>query len=749
MHLRSHRFLYMALVSLVAVTGLAALPTFWSMENQSDFLEGEVEGLSIASDGTIGLAPETRNLYEATDPFFWSLVSDRNGNLYAGSGNEGKVYKIDGAGNGTVIADTNELQVHALAVDGQGTLYAGTSPRGSVYKIDSSGAQDVFFDPDDRYIWALAVDATGNVLVATGDKGNIYRVTPGGQSDMLFASQETHMVCLATDTEGNIYAGSDSNGLVFKIDCSGKASVLFDTPFQEVHSLVLDTRGNVYAAAVNGARHLASPPPVIQADSPTTDQATQPMGGVTESVTVTATTAQATNMATAPGMSTSGLKGAVYRISPQGSAERLWESHDTMPLSLKVERDDRIMVGTDKEGRIFLVRQDKTSSLLTRAEAAQVTSIYSSDGRTTHFSTANPARVYRLGVERRSEGVYTSPVKDTNAVSTLGRIRWEARSPAGTSLSLQTRTGNSSRPDNTWSEWSQSYTNADGEQITSPSGRFLQWQAILRSTDGNGSPELLNVTAVYLQQNLSPTLSEVTLHPPGETFQKLLVATGEAEIMGLDSPIDAPEMASGLGQTSGTPAVQTNVSPTAYSRKFYKKGYRTVTWLANDPNDDKLVYDVFYRGQSETLWKLLREDVRENVIAWDTAAMPDGRYNLKVVASDRPSNPMELALSGERESRSFQVDNTPPSISAAQATRSQGGHQITFQAGDDSSMVQKVEYAVDSGRWHVVFPIDGISDSKQESFDFSLTGFSDGVHTLVVKVTDRLNNVATAKVEIR
>jgi len=716
MHLRSHRFLYFALLLLVAVTGLAALPTFWSMENQSDFLEGQVEGLSIASDGTVRLAPETTNLYEATDPFFWSLVSDRNGNLYAGSGNEGKVYKIDGSGTGTVIADTNELQVHALAVDGQGNVFAGTSPRGSVYKISPSGAQDVFFDAEDRYIWDLAVDATGNVLVATGDKGNIYRVTPGGQSDVLFASQETHLVCLATDTEGNIYAGSDSNGLVFKIDRGGKASVLFDTPFQEVHSLVLDSRGNVYAAAVNGERHLAPPPPVSQTKppSPTTDPATQPMGGITESVTVTATPAQATTTATTPGTSTSGLKGAVYRISPQGAAERLWESPDTVPLSLKLERDDRIMVGTGKEGRIFLVRQDKTSSLLARVEADQVTSIYSSDGRTTYFSTSNPARVYRLAAERRTEGVYTSPVKDTNAVSSLGKIRWEARSPAGTDLSIQTRTGNSSKPDNTWSEWSQNYTNADGEQITSPNGRFLQWKALLKSTDGNGSPDLVKVTAIYLQQNLSPSVSEVSLHPPGDTFQKPLVATGQPEIMGLDRPIEAPDMTSGLGPTSGMSAVQTNVSPTAYSRKFYNKGYQTVTWQANDPNDDKLAYDVFYRGQNETLWRLLREDVRENVIAWDTVAMPDGRYNLKIVASDRPSNPIDLALSGERESRSFQVDNTPPRIMGAQATRATGGHQITFQTEDDSSMVQKVEYAVDSGRWHVVHPTDGISDSKQE-----------------------------------
>ncbi len=752
MHLRSHRFLLIVFTaSIVAVTALASLPTFWTMENQADFLEGEVEGLSIASDGTISLAPDTRNLYEATDPFFWSLVSDRNGNLYAGSGNEGKVYRIDTSGDAKAVADTNELQVHGLAVDRQGNVFAGTSPRGAVYKISAEGARDIFFDPDDRYIWDLILDGTGNLLVATGDKGSVYRVTPGGQSEVIFASQETHLVCLATDSDGNIYAGSDSSGLVFKIERSGKASVLFDTPFQEVHSIVLDSRGNVYAAAINGERRAAPPPSggELQPPSPATSQAPQAVGGVTESVTVTVSAALMPTVASGPSASTSGLKGAVYRISPQGSVERLWGSSEDTPLSLKLETDDRIMVGTGKDGRIFLVHQDKTSSLLARVEADQVTSIYSPDGRSTYFATANPARVYRLASERRTEGIYYSPVKDTNAVSSMGRIRWEARSPAGTGLSIQTRTGNSSRPDNTWSEWSAGYTISDGDQISSPGGRFLQWRAILRSTDGNGSPELHKVTSVYLQHNLSPSISKITLHPPGDTFQKPLIATGQAEIMGLDGSIETPEASSGFGQSSGTPTTPTAISPITYSRKFYKKGFQTVTWSANDPNDDKLSYGVFYRGENETLWKLLRDDVHESVIAWDTVAMPDGRYTLKIVASDRPSNPNDLSLTGEKESRSFKVDNTPPRVAGIQATPAQGGHQITFQAEDDSSAIKKVEYSVDSGKWHVVYPTDGIADSKQESFDFSMTGFSDGVHTLVVKVTDLLKNVATARVEIR
>jgi hypothetical protein len=415
-----------------------------------------------------------------------------------------------------------------------------------------------------------------------------------------------------------------------------------------------------------------------------------------------------------------------------------------------MERDDRIMVATGKNGRIFLVRQDKTSSLLLRAEADQVTSIYSPDGTAVYFATSNPARVYRLASQRRSQGVYRSPIKDTNAISSMGRIRWEARVPTGTGLSIETRTGNSSTPDNTWSDWSAAYTLPDGDQVTSPRGRFLQWRAILRS-GGNGTPELLKVTTVYLQQNLSPSVTEVNIHTPGEVFQKPLVAApGQPEILGLENPLDGPEASQGGASIPGASSrAQTALSLTAFSRKFYRKGLQTATWSASDPNDDKLSYDVFYREEGETLWKLLREDVREAVIAWDTVAMPDGRYTLKIVASDAPANPTDVALTGERESRSFEVDNTPPRVSAIQAARSQGGHRLTFQAEDDSSAVKKVEYAVDSGTWNVIYPTDGISDSKRESFDVSVPGYTEGVHTLVVKVTDLLENVATARVELR
>jgi sugar lactone lactonase YvrE len=743
--LRRPRPFFVLAVFGIAASALAAVPAFWRLESQADFLPGEVEGVSIGSEGTISLAPAAQVLTEANDPYFWSLAVD-GARVYLGSGNDGKVYRVEATGESRVLADTNELQVHALAVDRRGAVYAGTSPRGSVYKIGTDGATEVFFDPEDRYIWALEMDSRGNLLVATGDPARIYRVDPAGRSELLFESEETHIVSLALDPDDNIFAGTDGSGLVLRVDRSGAAAVLFDTPFQEVRSLVLDSRRNVYAATVNGGVRASPPPEPTPAPSPSA-----PFPGVvgeTLTVTVTATPAATAPSANPPSANVSGATGGLYRISPDGASELMWQSRTNAPLSLALSSDDRLLLGSGTDGRIYLVSQDKTSALFLSAEADQVTAIGAGGSGETYLATSNPAKLYRLNRGRRTEGTYRSPAIDTKTVSSWGKIRWQATTPPGTSIKLQTRSGNSADPDNTWSEWSPPYTSSLGEQITSPRSRFLQWRAILNST-GEVSPELYDVTAIYLQQNLAPEVTEIVIHSPGHTFQKPIVATGQLEILGMEEALSESSPRNGAASTPGLGG-PSPPSLTAIARPFYRKGIQTVTWKASDANEDELRFDVYYRAEGETLWKPLRQGLTQPVIAWDTAAMPDGRYTVKVVASDAGSNPAESARTGERTSQSFEVDNTPPRVSGLEARPAQNGHRIAFTAEDEVSAIQSVEYAVNSGKWTIVFPTDGIADSRQESFDFTLPGYRDGgLYTLVVKVTDVLGNTVTARADLR
>lgn len=728
------------LVSVLALSVFGSVPTVWRLEGQADFLSGEAQSLTIDSEGVITLAPTVTEIYEGSEPFFWEVAADAAGNFFLGSGNEGKIYKASG-GETEVFADTNELQIHALATDSRNNLYAGSSPQGRVYRFTPDGTQEVFFDPEDRYIWAIAVDRQSAVYVATGDKAQIYRVSSSGQSEVIFTSEETHIVSLIVDNEGTVYAGSEPHGLVYQIDRDGNVGVLYDTPFQEVRALVKDSRGNVFAAALNGGANPSSPSPTpVATTAPALGQTStsSPSG---DSVTVTASvTAVGPTPGSTPSTGSSGDKGALFRIEPDGSAHRLWSSTREMPMSLTLERDDRVLVGTGDEGRLFLVSQDKTSSLLLSLEEDQITGIVRT-GNDTHLVTSNPARLYRVGQRRSTEGSFQSAAKDTTTLSSWGKIRWDARIPDGTSLTVQTRVGNSETPDQTWSEWSVPYTLSDGEQIASPRGRFLQWRAVLTS-DGGASPELSDVTAVYLPQNLAPEIGAIVIHDPGQTFQRPLTTQGPLDILGMQELLSDQ-------RPSDSAATAALTAMTSFSRPYYRRGYQTVSWSATDPNRDELRYQVLYRADGESLWRTMRGEQDEAVVAWDTVSMPDGRYQLRIIANDGIDNPSALALSGEKISRSLKVDNSAPRVDSLSATAAGDGFRIVFEATDSASPIQKAAYAINSGEWRIIYPDDGIPDSEHETFDFAISGFRDGVYTLVVKVEDSLGNAATAQVELR
>src|SRR5436309_2121722 len=159
----------------------ASSPKFFQALTQTDFLKGDVENLSIDSHGRLVLGPATELVYETSAPFVWSVIAAPDGSLFVGTGNEGKVFRVDPQGKGSLFFDSAELEAHALAAAPNGGLYVGTSPDGRIYKVDHNGTGTTFFSGDDKYIWALAVDGKGNLFAGTGDKGIIYKITPDGK----------------------------------------------------------------------------------------------------------------------------------------------------------------------------------------------------------------------------------------------------------------------------------------------------------------------------------------------------------------------------------------------------------------------------------------------------------------------------------------------------------------------------------------------------------------------------------------
>ncbi len=732
----------LAVVLLAATlpTG-AAQPQFWRIEGARDFLDGESDGLSVDSDGHVHLAPSSRVAHDPETPYVWCLARDGKGAVYAGTGNDGKIFRIeDGAAK--LFYDSNELEVHALAVGHDGKLYAGTAPDGKVYAIDGSGKAEVFFDPSEKYIWALAFDAKHQLLVATGAEGKVYRVDEKGKGAAILTTSETHVTSLAVDEAGAIYAGSSPGGIIYRIDPAGKVFVVYDSPYREVKALGLGRNGALYAALVDGKdkekEEAPRPVPVFSSQATPTAEVT-----VTETFSVAPTAVAAAPLpsppATQPPARTGSTKGALLRVLPTGEIETLWSSTDDAPHALVVQADG-VLVGTGNKGKLYRVRDDRTWTMLGAFPSEQLTALVAGPKAEVTMATSNPGKIYALDGSGSTKGTFTSKVKDTDTISSWGRLRWDAALPAGTEIQIQSRSGNTGTPDGTWTEWSPAYTSASGETITSERARFLQLRAILVGKPGV-SPTLSSISAAFLQRNLRPQVQSITVHPAGEVFQKPISLTGEIEILGLD-PADAPEpRASAAGAPRNAAA-----SAALYGRKLYQKGIQTLSWKADDPNNDGLVYDVSYRLQNDTRFRVLRKGLTDSVLAWDTTTVPNGRYVVKVTAWDSSANPRAMTLSGEKESAPFDVDNTPPALTASLVKGAPAKIQVVVK--DDTSIIRKTEYAVDGNRWQEVHPQDGINDSLEEKYEIAPELEGPGPHVVVIRAADLLGNVATTRVEV-
>ena len=722
----------------------AATPTFWIVSSQADFLKGEVEDLSIDSDGRVFLGPSASLIAETSAPFLWTVVAGEDGALFAGSGNEGKVLKIAKDGKVSTFFDAAELEVHALAAAPDGGLYAATSPDGKIYHLSGDGAARTLFDPEDKYIWALAVDRGGNVFAATGDKGVIYKITPDGKGTQFYKTTSTNVVSLAFTSGGDLIAGTESPGRLFRIDDSGRAFVLLDSPFREMHAIRIAGNGTIYAAALSGTGAAADD---RAADRPAPEPSRPPVPSVSTEITGVAVMESPMSAGSAPPSPRArrSARGAIYRVLPDGLWDTVWETGEDAPHDILVEPDGSLLVGTGTEGKIYRISGDPARvTLLARAAARQVTSLMREPSGRVVGVTSNPGKLFALSASPARRGTYESDVRDAGTVASWGAIRWRA-SGRGGQVQLHTRSGNTATPDETWSAWSDAYTTADGQQITSPNARYLQWRAVLNGEAGAG-PVLTSVTAAYLPRNLRPEVVSITVHPPGTVFQRPF-STGELEIAGFeDNTSDGRQppqagVAAGTGQPPGAGAP-------ALGRRIYQKGLQTLVWKAEDANEDRLQFDVFYRREGETTWKALKRGIWDPIFVWDTTSVPDGTYVVKIAATDTPSNSPGTSLVGELESIGFDIDNTPPRIELQAASDNPSRTAIPFVVRDEQSPIQRVEYSLDASRWRTVYPKDGIPDSRREEFEITPDA-SESARSIIIRATDAMNNVSTAVAEVK
>jgi hypothetical protein len=698
----------LAFLLVLCLNAVAAEPQVWSVSSRADVLKGDARAVSIGENGSIRPAPALTEVFKTEQPYIWSSVSDPSGNVYLGTGGDGKIFKVDSSGKGALFADLAELNVSALAVGRGGEIFAASSPDGKVYKIDASGRPDVYFAPGQKYIWSLAVLADGSLAVGTGDGGRIYKVRTAGaapESSLLFDTSEAHIITLVADAQGNLYAGTDSSGIVMRFGPDGKPFALLDSPLREIHQLSLGADGSLYALALGES-----------ASAPKTDAAAATPAATPENKTVSVDRPNPAVPET-PAKSKydlTGAKSAVYRILPDGATDLIWASAAVTAFSIQAQPGG-VLVGTSDKGRIYSVTNAGAESLLLQTDANQISTLRS-DARSIIATSSNQGVLYRIANSPAAEGTYESAILDSKGTSSWGRL-WSRST--GT-VTLQTRSGNTDKPDETWSAWSSPISGTAGALVTSPKARYFQWRVVLR---GAGA-EVDEVNLAFAPRNIAPEILSIQVLPAN-------VGLAANPAIQIDPNIEA----SGLSPADfGIPVVA--VPP----RKLYQRGATSLQWTAEDRNGDKLVYDVLYRELGEAQFKPLRTDLTDNFLAIDGQSIADGRYVFKIVARDTPSNAPTASLSGEKSTEPIDIDNTPPTVTPGTVS----GNRVTFIAADRASYIVRAEYSVNGGDWQTVYPIDGIADSPTETFSIEVPQGA-GEYVVTLRVFDVNRNSGNAR----
>lgn len=737
----------LVLASCAAALCFAGSSSVWESNTYSDFLKGRFVGVSLTRDGRLTLAPRLETAAETGEAGVWSVAAAPDGAVFFSTGHRGRVYRWKSGEKPVLLWSAPQPEVFALALGAKSTLFAGSSPDGKIWKIENGKAAE-FFDPGEKYIWALAAAPDGSLFAGTGQNGRVWRISPAGQGEIWYETGQTHVTALAFDSKGRLLAGTEPNGILYRIEGKNRAFVLYDSSLPEIRSIVPAADGSIYVAAMGGAYARR------QAQAASTAVSQQGAGIVTTSITVSADADAAQRgielqpkpeqpkpaapapetPPPAPAVDLSAEKSALYRIHSDNLVESLWSSREENVYDLVVRGAD-LYFSTDSNGRIYRLSPDLKAALLVETREGEATRLAEAGGALL-AATSNQGKLYRLDGAAAQTGVYESPVHDAGNAARWGRLEWRAETNSG-KLSFRTRSGNSSRPDSTWSEWSEPISDPSRNAVSSPNARYIQWRVEI--TPGNGpAPVIDSVALSYQPQNGRPVVRSIQVTPQWAAAQGKPAAPAQQSSVAYSITVTDTGDAS-QATSSGTPT-QT-VSRTGMQQLY-------LSWQADDPDGDTLIYSVHYRGEDEREWKLLKADIRENTLQQDGEVFADGRYFFRVVASDRLANSPQAARESELVSPPVLIDQTPPRVRILEPKRQGQEWILEVRVEDSASPIRRAEYSVNAGPWTVLEAADGITDSREESYSVRLPAVG-GERSVVVRAFDAAGNPGLARIVLR
>jgi len=695
----------------------------WRQTTAADFATGTFEGVGVSSSGEVQPAPPIRKSVDLPASYAWSVAAVQDGSVYVGTGDRGVIYKVAPDGTSKVFFKTDGLEVTSLAVDGAGNVYAGVMPKGIVYRISPDGVGKAWFTAAEPYITALKYDnAHDRLFVATGGgTGKVYAVNNNGTGTTWLTTGEAHILCLSLDSDGNLYAGTAGNGLVYQVSPAGVSKIFYDSPETQITGLAAISpdrvligtapHGNVYRVDSHGtAKKL-------------TDNAVDTLSG----------------LVTTPGGDTYGAAGnAILRISADDRIHTQTTEHDEQLLSLAWDAHSNELVA----------------------------------------GTGTVASIYRLGSGSPSGGAarYVSSVFDANDLATWGTISWNSGLPTNSSVVIRTRAGDTPHPDTSWSAWSTGYTVSTGQRITSPQGRYLQYEAVFSGQSADAT--LHNVSIFYRTQNRAPNI-KITTPSDGDSVSKTVnvqwtASDPDRDVLSYDieSSIDGgktwkplktrfrpatpapPGPATGPAKPATPAAVGAGTSAPTDAEVAARVAQMRKDLALHAAQLPPAVRDQILAQAPEVARASLTAaatkssatppgETRDTTFSWDTSDLPDGVYQLRITASDRPSNPSG-PLNASAVVAPIVVANHAPTLTVS-ATSVGDDKRATIKGRATSAAVyiKAVQFRVDGGDIYAAQPDDGLFDSLSETFTLLTPPLDKGKHKVEIQTVDRAGNITT------
>ena len=710
----------------------------------SDFATGKTDKTVISSQGAVSLGPEYAVIADKLEQA-WTVnaVIAANGAVYAGTSPNGCIYKYsDGEVKkiypvepmqtvdlsiveeanavkdvnatkdaNSIIAEkkegrkTEEAQhltnehVFAFGLDSSGRVLAAVSGKNCRLLRFEGDKAEVIFEPNDAsYIFAIATDDFGAIYLGTGPNGKIYKLDPSGKDPQcVYTATDKNILSLIVGIDGFVYAGSDGRGIVYRIDAVTKtATVLYDSPQSDITALAFDGKGDLYATATTPSlskadavplQDMPGRPEMKQGNGQRPNQPVPQVEAVNTERKLTEEDKERIKVVVARNVGSS-MPSHIYRITQQGFVTDMFQ--DNVIFLGMVAKGDSLLIGTGNKGQLYSydIGSEEKEVVYKDEQATQVSAVFGADGNTVYVGLSNPAKIVKLSTSPATSGSYTSDLIDADQPAKWGKFQLQASIPQGTSIQVSARTSNvGDVNDAAFSEWSKPVDYNQPMSLDIPTGRFLQYKLVLTGS-GEQTPVVREVVVPFVVANLPPKVQTV-----------LMVR-----------PEDKPGM--------------------------FNIGYKTI-----DRNGDKLIYRLDIRKVGREGWIKIKDELETDVYLWDSRTLEDGRYEIKVTASDSRSNPTESAMSDSRLSDPFVVDNSAPIV--ASANFETNGNAVTVDATveDNLSTFAAVSYTVDSGsNWTAVMPNDGVFDTTKEDIKIKLSDLAVGRHVLAVKMTDTAGN---------